>query len=217
MKHTNYIRIVLLAFVTTGVLLLTACQKQAELPAPASQTQDIAKQPEDLPAAYQIQQSEKLTIPAAVELPANPNGNSRVATYYATGIQRYEARVIPGTDPVMYQWVFVGPLAVLFDVTNKVVGIHGAGPVWQLYGDVDKITGQHFTPARTAPSPDPSSIDWLLLMPKVGTQPTGIFEDVDYIQRIATTGGKAPVLPPTSATDAVNVDYTAVYRFSKSN
>ena len=82
---------------------------------------------------------------------------------------------------------------------------------------LDSIFGQQFSPARTAPSPDPESIDWLLLMPKVGTIPTGIFADVDYIQRIATKGGKAPLTPPTSLSETVEVKYKTVYRFTKIN
>ena len=54
-------------------------------------------------------------------------------------------------------------------------------------------------------------------MPKAGTTPTGIFADVDYIQRIATKGGKAPLTPPTSLTETVDVKYKTVYRFTRIN
>ena len=104
----------------------------------------------------------------------------------------------------------------LYDITNAEVGTHGAGPFWEI-SPADSIFAQQFTPARTAPSPDPESIDWLLLMPKVGTTPTGIFADVDYIQRIATKGGKAPLTPPTSLTQTVDVKYKTVYRFTRIN
>ncbi|HEY0679076.1 MAG TPA: DUF3455 domain-containing protein [Chitinophagaceae bacterium] len=168
------------------------------------------------PAAF-IAASEKLTMPASVDLPANlPSGNSRVATYYAVGVQKYKAREKAGSSPVTYEWVFVAPQADLYDATNAKVGTHAAGPHWQL-SPVDSIFAQHFSPARTAPSQDPESIDWLLLMPKAGTTPTGVFADVDYIQRIATKGGKAPTTPPVSATQTVDVKYKAVYRFSKIN
>lgn len=168
------------------------------------------------PAVY-ISKSENLAIPAAVEIPANaPNGNSRVATYYAEGLQRYKAQAKPGTLPVVYEWVFIAPLANLYDATNTLVGTHSAGPTWQLSA-MDSIYGQQFTPARTAPGADPNSIDWLLLMPKAGKTPTGIFANVSYIQRIATVGGKAPATAPTSATETADVPYTAIYRFTKKN
>ena len=168
------------------------------------------------PAAH-ISASETLVIPASVSVPENlPNGNSRVATYYAIGVQKYKARIKPGSDPVAYEWIFVAPQADLYDVTNAKVGTHGAGPFWQLSLS-DSIFAQQFNPARTAPSEDPESIDWLLLMPKTGTTPTGIFADVDYIQRIATKGGKAPLTPPANLSETISVKYKAVYRFTRIN
>jgi len=165
--------------------------------------------------ASQIAASENLVIPASVDLPTNaPNGNARVATFYAVGVQKYKAQEIAGSSPVAYQWTFVAPQADLYDATNKKVGNHSAGPTWQLSA-ADSVFGQAYTPPRTAPGGDAGSIDWLLLMPKEGKSPTGIFADVSYVQRIATKGGKAPTVPPTAATDVVEVGYTAVYRFSR--
>jgi len=169
--------------------------------------------------AFHIAQSEKLVIPATVDLPANPpSGNTRVATFYAEGVQKYKAKAIPGTAPTQYEWTFVAPKADLFDATNKKVGTHSAGPTWQLLGSTtDSIYAQQFTPAKTATSPDANSIDWLQLMPKTGKTPTGLFTNVSYIQRIATKGGKAPLTPPVNATDSIDVSYTAVYRFTRKN
>jgi Protein of unknown function (DUF3455) len=166
--------------------------------------------------AFKISASEKLIIPAEIELPANlPGGNTRVATHYAEGVQKYKAQVKAGSNPVTYEWVFVAPKADLFDATNKRIGTHGAGPYWQLSA-ADSIFAQHFSPVKSA-SPDANSIPWLLLMPKNGKTPTGIFSGVTYIQRIATKGGKAPAVMPVSITDTADVYYTAVYRFTKKN
>jgi hypothetical protein len=168
------------------------------------------------PAAL-IAASEKLTIPAAIDLPANlPYGNIRVATYYAEGVQKYKAQVKAGSDPVVYEWVFVAPQADLYDASNATVGTHSAGPTWQL-SVMDSIYGQQYSPPKSAPSPDPESIDWLLLKPRTGTTPTGIFANVDYIQRIATKGGKAPTTAPVRGNQTVEVKYKAVYRFTKIN
>jgi hypothetical protein len=168
------------------------------------------------PAAH-IAASESLIIPASVSVPENlPYRNTRVATYYAVGVQKYKARIKAGTDPLAYEWVFIAPQATLYDMTNAEGGNHGAGPFWAV-SPLDSIFGQQFSPARTAPSEDPESIDWLLLMPKIGTTPTGIFADVDYIQRIATKGGKAPLGPPINLNETVDVKYKAVYRFTKVN
>ena len=167
--------------------------------------------------AYQIAQSENLVIPDAIALPANlPNGNSRVATFFADGFQKYKAQEIPNSNPVAYQWVFVAPLADLYDATNNKIGNHSAGPTWQLSA-VDSIFGQAFNPPKTAASSDASSVDWLLLMPKTGKPPTGVFANVSYVQRIDTKSGKAPSTPPTNASETANVHYTAIYRFSKMN
>ena len=112
-----------------------------------------------------------------------------------------------------YEWAFVAPEADLYDATNAKVGTHFAGPSWQLAGTNALLVGQAYAPPKTA-STDPNSIDWLLLMPKAGTASTGIFQTVKHIQRIATTGGKAPLTPPATATETVDVPYTAVYRLS---
>ena len=64
------------------------------------------------------------TYPLAVSLPEDlPGGNSRVATYYAIGVQKYKAREIAGSNPVAFEWVFVAPLADLYDVNNNKVGM----------------------------------------------------------------------------------------------
>jgi Protein of unknown function (DUF3455) len=205
MKKNNFKRIILAP--VAAAVLLVACKKEKE---PAAVDTDSP--------AYKISQSEKLIIPAEVDLPANaPGGNTRVATYYAEGVQKYKAQA---TSTGGYDWVFVAPKADLFDASSKKIGTHGAGPYWAIprmqSGVSDSIFAQQFSPAKTA-TPDAGSIPWLQLMPKAGKTPTGIFADVDYIQRIATTGGKAPAMAPQSATDTADVFYTAIYRFSKRN
>lgn len=166
--------------------------------------------------AYKIDMSEKLFIPLVVDLPTNqPGGNSRVTTYFAEGVQKYKAQLKAGTTNE-YEWVFVAPDAKLYDAANKIIGTHGAGPHWTLSA-ADSIFAQHFSPAKTSPSPDANSIDWLLLMQKSGKTPTGFFKDVAYIQRIATVGGKAPASIPVNANATAEVPYTAIYRFTKKN
>ena len=167
--------------------------------------------------AFRIAKSENLVVPDAVKLPINsPEGNSRVFTFFADGVQKYKAEEIPDSNPVAYRWVFVAPQADLYDATNNKVGTHSQGPTWQLSA-LDSIYGQAFDPPRTAPGSDAGSIDWLLLMPNIDRAPIGVFADVDYVQRLDTKGGKAPATPPTSATESISVPYTAIYRFSKRN
>jgi hypothetical protein len=168
------------------------------------------------PPAFLITQSESLAIPASIDFPANAAGHTRVATFYAEGVQKYVAKEKPGTNPVSYEWSFVAPQANLYDITNSKVGSHTAGPSWQLSSS-DSIFAQAFTPAKTAPSPDPGSIPWLLLKPKEGKIATGLFANVDYIQRIATIGGVAPASAPAGPGETKEVKYTAIYRFTKKN
>ena len=192
--------------VTLMVSLLSSCKKDKE---------EVLVDPNS--PAFHLAESEKLIIPDAIKLPDNlPAGNSRVVTFFADGVQKYKAQEVTGSNPVSYQWVFVAPLADLYDATNQKVGNHSAGPTWQL-SVADSMFGQAFNPARAAASPDANSIDWLLLMPKTDKTPTGIFADVSYVQRIDTKGGKAPTTPPASATETADVPYTAVYRFTKKN
>ncbi len=220
-QKKNYFKKIWLIAATLSTTLL-ACKKDSILTnSDEAQTSSVNSTSAleangNSPAAH-ISASENLEIPAAVAVPQNlPNGNTRVATYYAVGVQKYKARIKAGSDPVAYEWAFVAPQADLYDITNAKVGTHGAGPFWEV-SPADLIFAQQFTPARTAPSPDAESIDWLLLMPKVGTTPTGIFADVDYIQRIATKGGKAPLTPPASLTETADVKYKTVYRFTRIN
>jgi hypothetical protein len=220
MRHQSKPFISLFFIAVVFTIVLVACKREAllhnsnELPG-SSPASNESLEANGNSAAAHIAASENLAIPAPVSVPDNlPDGNTRVATYYAVGVQKYKARIKAGSDPVVYEWVFVAPQAELYDITNTNVGIHGAGPFWTT-SPSDSIFAQHFVPARTAPSPDPESIDWLLLMPKTGTTPTGIFTDVDYIQRIATKGGKAPLTPPISLSQTAEVKYKAVYRFTK--
>jgi hypothetical protein len=219
-KHQTQLKLLIIAAALSSVF--TACKKDLTEPNANEeiQTSSLAGPSLDAngnsPAAH-IAASENLVIPSAVAVPENlPNGNTRVATYYAVGVQKYKARIKAGTDPVSYEWVFVAPQADLYDINNTKVGVHDAGPFWTT-SPSDSIFAQHFSPTRTFPSPDPESIDWLLLMPKTGTTPTGIFADVDYIQRIATKGGKAPITPPVNINQTVDVKYKTIYRFTKIN
>jgi hypothetical protein len=219
-QQSNYYRKLLLVSAFASAVLI-ACKRDgliynAEHDGNSLTAKAATPENGNSPAAI-IAASEKLTIPAAIELPLNlPYGNKRVATFYAEGVQKYRAQPKAGSNPVAYEWIFVAPQADLYDASNVKVGTHSAGPTWQL-SVMDSIYGQPYTPPKSAPSPDPGSIDWLLLKPRTGTTPKGIFANVSYIQRIATKGGKAPVTPPASESETIEVKYKAIYRFTKIN
>ncbi len=199
MKNNNFKNLIVLPVITAIVMM--ACKKENQI--------------HTITPAYKIAISESVTIPAAIDLPANlPAGNSRLATYYAEGVQKYKAQLKAGTTNE-YEWVFVAPEANLYNASNTKVGTHGAGPYWAITAS-DSIFAQHYTPQKVT-TPDANSIAWLQLMPKAGKAPSGIFSNVIYIQRIATSGGKPPATAPQNLWDTANVFYTAIYRFSKKN
>ena len=195
-------RKLMLIAVLSGTLII-ACSREKEAVDPSS-------------PAYHIAESEKLIIPAAIDLPASTHGHTRIATYYAEGVQKYVAQVKFGGNPTTYEWVLNGPQADLYSADNKKVGTHGFWPFWQI-STTDSIFAQSSNPPAIAVSLDSASINWLLLVPKSGRVPTGIFANVTYIQRIATKGGKAPATPPVAIHETASVPYTAIYRFTKKN
>jgi hypothetical protein len=131
-----------------------------------------------------------------------PPGNEGGFHVYAKGVQIYRWN---GAS-----WGFVAPEARLFADPNyqAEIGIHYAGPHWESYSG-SKVKASR---VEGCPSPDPNAIDWLLLRAVETTGP-GVFSSVTYIQRVNTTGGKAPATPGSSVGEVINVPYTAVYYF----
>jgi hypothetical protein len=87
---------------------------------------------------------------------------------------------------------------------------HYAGPTWQA-NDGSKVVGEVVAHVAAA---DNSAIPWLLLRAKAHDG-SGVLAGVEFIQRLHTVGGKAPL----SGCDAgyagtrVRVDYSADYNF----
>jgi hypothetical protein len=145
-------------------------------------------------------------VPSNLEVPA---GNHLIYHVYASGVQVYRCTAGPNNT---FVWTFVGPTANLYADAgfNGLVGIHYAGPRWEsnsgsiVRGAVD----------QSAPSPDPNAIPWLLLHAVESSGP-GIFNGVTYIQRVNTTGGKAPTTGcgPSEVGTEVSIPYTAEYYF----
>ena len=138
-------------------------------------------------------------------LPTAPPADARLALILAArGVQIYECRD--------QGWALVAPEAVLFDAQDRVVGTHGAGPVWEA-ADGSRIAGS--VKAR-ADAPAPGAIAWLLLATR-STGPQGLYSRVTSIQRVNTTGGVAPASGCSTATVGAiaKVPYTADYIFYK--
>jgi Protein of unknown function (DUF3455) len=124
----------------------------------------------------------------------------------AVGVQIYQCAAQPNSSS-SYEWTFRAPEASLVSRSGQVVGRHFAGPTWQL-ADESSVVGLI---EASDPGPSTSAIPWLLLHAK-STSGKGALSDATYIQRVRTSGGKAPDLPCTAA----NVGQTERMRYSAS-
>ena len=144
-------------------------------------------------------------IPAALQVA----GEEPALVTKGVGVQNYECRT-KQDDPTRFEWVFTGPEADLFDAQGNKVGRHYSGPTWE-WNDGSRVVG---SVKGTVPSPKAGSVPWLLLTAKDHAG-KGVLSRVTRIQRLETSGGKAPG-GECSAADLgkkLGVPYTAVYCF----
>lgn len=127
----------------------------------------------------------------------------------AIGVQIYECKASKD-DSMRFDWVFKAPEAELFDSAGKRIGRHYTGPTWEA-DDGSRVVGE--VSARDD-GPDPNAIPWLLLTAK-STSGNGVFGQTQSIQRMHTTGGKAPAEGCNQAQvgKETRVPYTAKYYF----
>ena len=146
-------------------------------------------------------------VPPAIAVPA---GAVVTARFHAVGAQVYACGASPAGGATAYAWTLKRPDATLSGDDGHTVGSHSAGPTWSSIDGssvVGKKLAQSDAPAATA-------IPWLLVG-AVSTSGAGVFANVSYVQRVATSGGKAP----SSGCAAENVDsethvpYEADYYF----
>ena len=132
---------------------------------------------------------------------APPAGSRLVVRTYAQGVQIYRWN---GTA-----WAFVAPEANLSadPAGRSTIGTHYAGPRWESNGG-GWIQGA----VMERCTPDPNSIQWLLLGVTAQDGP-GIFHRVTHIQRVNTSGGIAPTAPGATAGQEARVPYTTEYLF----
>jgi cytoskeletal protein RodZ len=131
-----------------------------------------------------------------------PAGNVLNSVFAARGVQVYECRATA--------WSLLEPAATLVGSTVRpfrpASAVHFRGPSWQSAEDGSLVEAKPF-----ANVPSPGTIPQLLVQAKLN-RGAGIFGQVTFIQRLATSGGVAPA---GSCTDGatVAVPYRAVYRF----
>ena len=105
-------------------------------------------------------------------------------------------------------WGTAVPDATLFDEDGNVVADHFAGPTWRSNSGSEVVGA--LPPA--AVTMDPRAIPWLRLAAKT-THGPGVFADTTFIQRVNTTGGKAPSENGTFIGQVARVPYSADYFF----
>jgi hypothetical protein len=158
-------------------------------------------------------------IVVAASVPSVPEGLKVPSTQmlaikaHGIGVQIYECRENK-SDPSKYGWVLKTPKADLFDNTNKQIGKHYAGPTWES-SDGSIVVGEVVAPYN---SPDINSIPWLLLRAKSNSG-SGVFSRIVSIQRVDTSGGKAPEegCGKEQIGKEIQVPYQAMYYFYTMN
>jgi hypothetical protein len=129
---------------------------------------------------------------------AVPVGNKVHFHGFGVGVQIYTWNGTTWGGPV--------PEATLFHA-DAVVAIHFAGPSWESNsGSI--VVGL----PEKAVTVDTNAIPWVRLSAKSAEGP-GIFADTTFIQRVNTTGGKAPSVNGAFVGQVARVPYTADYFF----
>jgi len=144
-------------------------------------------------------------MPPALELPA---GQALRLAAAARGVQIYACQADPKAAAAG-AWVLRAPEAELLDGAGRHIGRHGAGPYWELE-DGSRIVGE--VVARD-PGPDAKAIAWLLLRVKEHAG-KGRLDEVQFVRRVDTAGGKAPAqCEPGQLGQELRVPYEARYEF----
>jgi len=134
-----------------------------------------------------------------------------VVSAHGAGVQIYSCQ--PTATPAAFAWNLTAPEAVLRYDGGKLLGRHYAGPTWSA-NDGSAVVGE--VVARVDATND-AAVPWLLLRAK-STSGSGVFSGIEFIQRLHTAGGKAPVTGCDAAYlgTTVRVDYSADYYFYRS-
>jgi Protein of unknown function (DUF3455) len=162
-----------------------------------------------LPLACAAGLLEDIPLPVVPDALRVPAGEEPLLLAKAQGVQIYECRA-KKDDPTRFEWVFIGPEADLFDSKGNKLGRHYSGPTWE-WNDGSRVVG---SVRASVPSKDAGAVPWLLLAAKDHAG-NGVLSRVTSIQRLETSGGKAPAGGCSEANlgEKLRVPYTAVYCF----
>jgi hypothetical protein len=165
-------------------------------------------------------------VPDDIQAPADAK---LIRIDHAVGTQNYIC--VPKTGGG-FEWMPYGPQATLFSAHGRQTMTHFLSanpeeggtlrPTWQYSKDTSAIWAEPWETSSDPEYVDPDAIPWLLLRvagSQIGPTKGRRLTHVDYIQRINTTGGKAPATGCAEAGDVRKrelVPYTADYVFYKS-
>jgi hypothetical protein len=174
----------------TGKESETAANSAANPPPSASVAAPVASAsaPDPAPAASS---APLVLAPHAADFPKTPPelqvplNSTLVLKARGKGVQIYEC-VAKAEDKKAFEWKLKAPEADLFDDKGEKVAHHFAGPSWQA-PDGSSVLGSVM---GKSDAPDGAAIPWLMLT-TVGKGP-GVFANVMHVQRLDTSGGKAP-------------------------
>jgi hypothetical protein len=136
---------------------------------------------------------------------AFPQDAALVLALAADGVQIYEAKPSAAGG---FQWALKAPEAELKNSSGETVGKHFGGPSW-IANDGSQVVGA-LPPLSSSPAG--TNIPWLVLAVK-SKSGSGLLAKVDYVARISTEGGAAPVEAPKTGSDTVRIKYHAIYLF----
>jgi Protein of unknown function (DUF3455) len=143
------------------------------------------------------------TLPDSLKV---PDGQRFLFKTSAKGSQIYVCQ----SQEKGFEWTLKAPDAVLLDERGEQFGQHYLGPSWEA-NDGSKIIGRV---KSKSDAPQADAIPWLLLEAN-SHEGNGVFSSVNWIVRLNTVGGKAPVDGCNSANRdrEISVDYSADYYF----
>lgn len=184
----------LAATVLAAAGLLGACASSGPAPSAAAAAPPAASQPAP-------------QLPAAVSPPA---GHKFVMNTTGVGEITYECRAKAGVADA-FEWVFIAPVATLYDSGKKVAGKYYAGPTWE-HNDGSRVSGKQLAVSPAQPGNIPLQL--VQAGPATGQ---GWMQGVTYIQRHNTVGGVAPSEACNAQTSGQRrvVKYQADYAFYK--
>ena len=152
------------------------------------------------PAIADISNGDRLPDLSACPQLAAPIGSTLLLHAFGIGVQIYHWN---GAS-----WGVATPSATIYaDAGGQgAVASHFAGPTWQ-----SNSGGSVIGTVANRCIPDPASIAWLTLT-GVADGP-GIFQNVNFIQRLNTVGGNAPSTAGSVIGQEARIPYTADYLF----